>query len=523
MFMEGEVMMRCRSKVAILAAAIVTSVVVVAAPGFGAAPPVAEWARGTTQAAGDTWFGAVMLDPAGNLFAAGVIRTAEADFGNGVTARDPKPDSWNTLLVKYDASGKAQWAKTVGPGATDSAFNRAATDAAGNMYCVGYIGRGTFDFGNGVTVVGRAAYTTHGYTFDTNADPRKGNIVVVKYDPSGNAQWARTVVANDSSTYIDVAVDSGGGIYCVGNMDKGSFDFGDGVVLSAGPDTEGSGVLVKYDSSGRVLWARTVSTKATPKWHVYFFSVDTDSVGNVYIVGGLGNQAFDFGNGVTVKGDFAEGHAFLAKYDPAGNAQWARLSTFGASEFSSVVVDASGSVYTAGFITSNLPVQFGSGVSLRVPGSGQQMYNMLLVKYDANGGAQWARSVEKASCNSLPNVVRTDAAGNVYVAGIIERDGAFDFGNDVTVKGPYFGYSGNAYGANAVLVKYNEGGTAQWALTVTASSSNTHFFDLTFDPAGPIYAVASMQGGIVAFSPGVNVSSTGLWDNAVLVKYVEGK
>jgi hypothetical protein len=166
-----------------------------------------------------------------------------------------------------------------------------------------------------------------------------------------------------------------------------------------------------------------------------------------------------------------------------------------------------------------MPVQFGNGVSLRVPGSGDQSQNMLLVKYDSNGAAQWARSIEKASCNSRPDSVKTDADGNVYVAGLIERDGIFDFGNGVSAKGPYFGYSGDAYGSNAILVKYDSDGTPHWALTALASSSNTHFWNVAIDAAGHIYVAASMQDGTVGFGPGVTVSARGLWYNAVLLRY----
>ncbi len=159
-------------------------------------------------------------------------------------------------------------------------------------------------------------------------------------------------------------------------------------------------------------------------------------------------------------------------------------------------------------------------MSLRVPGSGPQVSNMLLLKYDSTGAAQWARSVTQASASSSLWAVATDAAGNVHVGGTFNRTGTFGFGNGVTVKGSYYGFQdGRNVGENAALVMYDPGGTAQWALTVSPSASNTNVWGLGIDSSGHIYASYSMQAGTVGFGPGITVSGVGNWYNGVLAKY----
>jgi hypothetical protein len=145
--------------------------------------------------------------------------------------------------VKYDSSGAAQWARTVGKGSADSNFGSLAVDTGGNVYAAGsIIDMGTFTFGQGVTAAG--VYS------DSNA-------VVVKYDSSGTAQWARTVSAGSNySSFSSLAVDAGGNVYAAGSIiGMGTFTFGQGVT-AAGTYGGSNAVVVKYDSSGAAQWAR---------------------------------------------------------------------------------------------------------------------------------------------------------------------------------------------------------------------------------------------------------------------------
>ena len=110
---------------------------------------------------------------AGNSYGTGTY-----DFGNNVTATGSN-SGYNVTLVKYDSSGVAQWAQTVTGAVDDSSFSSVSVASDGSVYAAGYIyGTGTYNFGNSVTATG---------TYTGN------NIVLVKYDSSGLAQWAQTV------------------------------------------------------------------------------------------------------------------------------------------------------------------------------------------------------------------------------------------------------------------------------------------------------------------------------------------
>ncbi len=102
----------------------------------------------------------------------------------------------------------AQWAQTVTAGTGDSFFTSVSAVASdGSVYAAGYIqGNGTYNFGNSVTATGTS---TGGI-----------NIVLVKYNSSGVAQWAQTVTAgSDSSNFFGVSVASDGSVYAAGYID----------------------------------------------------------------------------------------------------------------------------------------------------------------------------------------------------------------------------------------------------------------------------------------------------------------
>jgi hypothetical protein len=116
------------------------------------------------------------------------------------------------------------------------------------VYAAGYInGTGTYDFGNGKTAAGT---NTNGI-----------NMVLVKYDSSGVAQWAQTVTAgSDYSILLSVSAASDGSVYTAGQIyGTGTYNFGNSGVAAAGTYAGFNTVLVKYDSSGVAQWARTVT------------------------------------------------------------------------------------------------------------------------------------------------------------------------------------------------------------------------------------------------------------------------
>jgi hypothetical protein len=470
---------------------------------------VAEWARTVVPPGAGSELSSLAVDRSGNIYVSGNLwGPGTADFGNGVTAT-ANYDRYNGLLVKYDASGTPQWARSgvlgdIGPLAIDSAGNVWA------LVSLPYNSSGTIDLGNGVTV------TKSDTLFDT---------VLVKYDSTGTAQWAQTVTddsgnAGSNGGTSSLTVDGSGNVYVAGGLaGSGTYDAGTSVTASGSP---AYAFLAKYDSSGAAQWKRTVT--ATPVngdvLSSGFGGIAVDSEGSVYATAGTGSGSYDFGNGLSVAGS----NSVLVKYNASGIAQWIRTGASG-----DLALDSAGSVYVGGSMAGG-SIDFGNGILAQgtlnkgaVPCLECGPIFPLLVKYDSSGIAQWAQTVTTGGANAYFSSIAVDSAGNVYAAGTANGPGPYDFGNGATV-------AADTQENFSLLVKYSPSGVAEWARSSKhggSAGSDDEFNAVAIDSTDSLY-VAGLVGGPGDLDYGDNVTVTGLpvipltagpgW-NALLVKY----
>ncbi len=375
----------------------------------------------------------------------------------------------------------ALWAQTVTAGSTASDFSGVSVASDGSVYAAGNIQAGNFNFGNSVMSSG------------TNT---VSNATLVKYNSSGLAQWAQTVTTgSDQSSFSGVAVASDGSVYAAGYAGS-------------------NGLLAKYNGSGAAQWTQTVAGSDLSS----FSSIAVASDGSAYAAGNIhGIGTYNFGNGVTAAGPSNGYNLVLVKYNSSGTAQWAQTVTItgvaNESSFNGVSVASDGSVYTAGYIAgTGTTFNFGNSVTATgVYSSG----NIVLVKYNSSGTAQWAQTVTAGPADSFFTSVSAAAPdGSVYAAGYIQGTSTYNFGNSVTATGTA------TDGISIVLVKYNSSGVAQWAQTVAAASDSSLFFGVSAASDGSVYGAGYIGGsGASNFGNGVTATGTYAGENVVLVKY----
>jgi hypothetical protein len=459
----------------------------------------AQWAQTVTAGSNQSSFSSVSVASDGSMYAAGFITgTSTYNFGNSVTATGTYTTGLNAVLVKYNSSGVAQWAQTVTAGVDDSYFYSVSVASDGSVYAVGSIyATGTFNFGNNVTAAGTV----------TGSNP-----VLVKYNSSGVAQWAKTVTAGSGgSSFFSVSAASDGSVYAAGYIyGTGAYNFGNSVTATGAYSHENI-VLVKYDSSGVAQWAQTVTAGSGGS---LFNSVSAASDGSMYAAGYItGTSTYNFGNSVTAAGTFTNGiNMVLVKYNSSGVAQWTQTATVGSdySNFFSVSVASDGSVYAAGDIYGTGTFNFGNSVTA---GGTYTGYNPVVVKYNSSGVAQWAQTVTAGSNESEFYSVSVASDGSVYAAGYITGTGTYNFGNSVTATGAYSD-------KNIVLVSYDSSGVAQWAPTMIVGSGRSVFNGVSVASDGSVYAAGYIT-GTGTYNLGNSVTATGAYsyENIVLVKY----
>ncbi len=366
----------------------------------------ALWARSTVSGTQHSTFVSIAVDGSGAVYVVGrQYGTENYGYGNEVSVQGTS-DNYNGLLIKYDGSGNAQWAEIIPSGdphavttdssgnvyvagekslvkydssgtllwtrtvtgASTSVFRSAFVDASDNIYTAGYqIGTGTYTYGTGVSIAG--TYT--GY-----------NPVIVKYDSSGDAQWAKTVSTGpDSSRFWAVTCDGSGNVYTAGYQRGGTYTYGSSVSAES-PHPYDNSVIVKYDSSGDAQWAKVVETSTNSSM---FNSISCNSAGFIYAAGyQIGTATFNYDTGVAARGSSNIENTALVKYDPSGNALWAR-STFsggGRTKFSDIALDSSDNILTIGMQEGAETFNYGDGVSAAGPdGSASYIGHPLLIKW----------------------------------------------------------------------------------------------------------------------------------------------
>jgi type IX secretion system substrate protein len=361
-------------------------------------------------------------------------------------------------LLAYNSSRSSAQAFSWAKNCDDSGkfvSSKVAVDANGNTYAAGFF--------TGTVTIGTATLVSAGGS----------DYCLIKYDSSGNIAWVRSGGGNGPDAGNDVHVDAAGNIYVTGFFHS-SVDFGSTSLSNTDTDFASENLFVaKYDATGAPLWAR----QSVGNCRVASSNIFSDAANNVYVAG-------QFSDSLKLESTplFGSSQSFVAKYDLNGNLQWARQSKgTGASGAHGVCADANGNVYTTGFVDSK--DTFGTVVL-----TSAWALDVFLVKYDASGTVVWGRSAGGAGPTDLNqgHAVCTDAAGNIYITGVVQ--GTVDLGT-VTLTGngsPCF-----------FIARFDTSGNAVWAKSPTGSANMaSKGYGLAIDRNDNLYATGEFLGTI---------------------------
>lgn len=318
------------------------------------------------------------------------------------------------------------WSKTLGANATD--FGYALTvDRDGHVILAG------------------AAESSLGATSLGLPD-----ILVGKFDASGNPLWLRQRGTSDHDYALAVATDPAGNIVVAGitgagldgNAHLGKWDW----------------FVMKFDAAGEWQWARQEGTSLDDEAH----GVATDTNGNVYVTGSVHGSL----HGQTQVG---VQDVFLTKYNPTGTRLWTvQFGSTNGDSGEAIACDAAGNIYVAGFCE-------GSIEGLPWQGNGDNF----LAKFNANGQRQWLRQWGTFSADTC-YAVATDAAGNVYVAGY--------------TIGPMYG-SANG-GRDIILAKFDAAGNLLWGRQ-PGTAERDQAWAVATDAAGNVFLAGETSASLL--------------------------
>jgi len=338
----------------------------------------------------DDYGQAIAIDASGNVFITGFsFEQVQSDLY-----------SPRYVTIKYNPAGDREWVRFYRNGNFDSAAYVNGVDSQGNL-----VASGEFFLGQ--------------------------DWATLKYDADGNVQW--TTIYQADSTFVSnpeaMVIDGNDNVYITGDVGSAiNPDFGALVKYNAagaqqwvaeyyGPESDGGGsdaiavddegnvylvgyavvsglaseaALVKYNSTGTLLWQRTDGSRFASA-HDGFHDVTIDHDGNIVVAG-------TFARNTAAGPDVA-----VSKYDPQGTLIWSREYDGGVgSDYGvAVEIDSGNNIVIAGY----------SEV-------GPSDYDSLLLKYDADGALLWnVTEGGDASGLDLPRDLKLDPADNIYFAG----------------------------------------------------------------------------------------------------------
>jgi hypothetical protein len=307
------------------------------------------------------------------------------------------------------------------------------TDKNGNQQWNNTFGGNSDDEGYSVQQTTDGGYIIAGYTESFGAG--LNDVFLVKADASGNQVWTKTFGgAQDDEGYSVLQTNDGG--FLIG-----------GVTSSYGAGSRDMW-MIKTDPSGNLLWQKTHGGLSSDgAWYV-----DKTSDGGFILTG----WTLSYGPGAT-------GNAWFVKTDSMGNQQWNKF--FGGDD-----VDRGYSVQQTtdgGYILTGYTDSFGAG-----------LYDMLLIKTDPSGNAEWTKTFGGTG-RDYGNSVQQTIDGGFIVLGY-----TLSFG---------------AGGDDFYLVKTDANGNEEWFKTYGGSASDVGFFVRQTNDGGLI-----MTGHTLSFGSGVH-------------------
>ncbi|HTF05793.1 MAG TPA: SBBP repeat-containing protein, partial [Bacteroidia bacterium] len=338
------------------------------------------------------------------------------------------------------------------------------------------------------------------------------DIMVAKYSPDGYLYWYNQYAGggngNDFATAL--TIDGSGNVIITGSVVNDVLDSNDVVTI-------------KYNSSGTQQWATS-----------YHGGTGSD-VGTDIVADASGNI---FVSGATNQGSSTKFDALLLKYNSSGTQQWASLYNYN-------------SLWDGGYRVVLL-----NGGKIGIAAIAQNSntnYKLAVVKYNANGSFSSATVTGNSGIGfTMVYSCVVDNQHNMYVTGCTNGTSSVDYYtikldsalnqlwtatyngasnlND-EAKGIVVDGSGNVYitgycstssqGKDMVTIKYNSGGTQQWAKIYNGiGSGDDEAFAIAIDASGnPVVCGASNNGDsydyyTVKYDPSANIKWQMTWNSA---------
>lgn len=271
------------------------------------------------------------------------LYSTSADIGNSIaldsTGNVYIAGSTNNsgFIAKYNNSGTLIWQKIV-TDANSNEFKKITTDSFNNVYVLGLSSASKYQILN-------------------------------KYNSAGTLLWQKKLTYNgltSTSNFVGLSVNGSENVYVSGTTTNG---------------TTVNGFIVKYDSTGNIIWQKLIGTPVT--------QLVSDTSENVYVTGSV--------TGTSV---------YAAKFNSSGVLEWSNyLNQYWPTTGYDITLDSNNNLYI---------------LSRAEPGVAESSYGMSFIKLSQAGILQFARYLTASGGTgnyALGYSISTDNYNNIFLTG----------------------------------------------------------------------------------------------------------
>ncbi|ODS37421.1 hypothetical protein BEH94_06160 [Candidatus Altiarchaeales archaeon WOR_SM1_SCG] len=405
--------------------ALLTGILVM---GSAIAEPVKLWDKPTGGSDRDEGYG-VAVDSDNNIIVVGVTESFARSSGDEdedmwlikyTLARSSEDRDGDIWLIKYTPDGTVLWNKTAGGVYMDEGYG-VAVDSNNNIIITGSISYG--DYGDSF-FLGQyySQFLKEGKVHDGLIKAFEDNNITLSKDAkiTKRSDNVREItdgkmiyevhVFNDkrlhihalrNSDMLTIKYDSSGNMLWNKTVDRNAWDYGKSVAIDSSNNIivaghaplglgEIGGLIIKYDTQGNMLWNKTAGKSSSDE----LYSIAVDSNNNIIAAGFM--RYSDIGN------------VWVIKYDSNGNMLWYKTASMGGWDRGyGIAVDSSNNIIVTG--------------SANIRYSGRKVC-VLTMKYDSFGNLLWNKTASGIH-NSFDSgkSVAVDSNDNIIVVGYTER------------------------------------------------------------------------------------------------------
>lgn len=442
----------------------------------------------------------VLVDSSKNVIVIGKM-TYTAETGKDGSGNDTQlisAGSYDAIIAKYSPDGVCLWAKRYG-GVSSDYFLGGCLDSSGNIYAIGSVfggSAGSQDFG-----------------FGSESNYGDSDVLLVKFDPSGNALWHKIFGGTGSDGGAAVAVDPNDAdkVFICGTYGFGFFpggiNFGGGELPAPVYPGKNGFIARLHGSNGSYNgWQRALG-------------VDNETICVDLAVGSDGHPVLaakfhvvsDFGGGhITSTGGY---DSVTVKYNGAtGDLLWLNQMTGSSdAQVQALALDSANRVYCVGTFTGTVTWYPGQSDTLD-----QNEYNRIFcIQYLSTGA--WGKkivSIGNTGSETAVFAVTVDSNNAVIIVGSMIV--GMDFG-----EGYLLGDD-----KDVLLLKYKSDGSLSWSrrgayggddgLSVAMGSNNQIILAGSSSQSGLAGLRRIASGAIVVDPPKsmikeANVTATAYW------------